>query len=261
LNENFNSQGTPAGWTTINNSVGGSINGGGPDSAAWILRPDGYHYTAVFLNPTFHSNDLSQFYLSNSDAQGDDIPSPVTNTILQMPSISTIGHPNVTLQFYHNFWSAGIPDSAMVEASVDGINWTRVYLEHFDDEFQYGAPDAFVQQTVNLDAYANSPNLRLRFHYRSSWGFYWALDNVKITGSGTSTCSSNNWEGSVSTAWENPANWSCGTVPDANTIVNINPGKPNYPVVNSVATCKKLNSFAGASITIHTGFRLDIVGP
>ncbi len=171
-----------------------------------------------------------------------------------------MGHPNVTLQFYHNFWSAGPADSAMVEASVDGINWARVYLEHFNNEFQIGTSTAFVQQNVNLNAYSNIANLRLRFRYRASWGFYWALDNAKITGSGTSTCPSNNWEGLVSNAWENPANWSCGTVPDANTIVNINPGKPNYPVVNSIATCKALNSFTGASITINTGFRLDIIG-
>ncbi|MEO7482496.1 MAG: hypothetical protein ABIT81_01965 [Ferruginibacter sp.] len=263
LNENFNSPGTPAGWTLINNSTGGDIinGGGGPDSAAWMLRADGYQYNSVFLNPIFHSNDLSQFYLSNSDAQGDDNPSPITNTIIQLPSISTNGHPNVTLQFYHNFWSAGPADSAMVEASIDGINWTRVYLENFNSEFQIGAADAFVQQSVNLDAFSNISNLRLRFHYKASWGFYWALDNVKITGSGTGTCSSNNWEGIVSNVWENPANWSCGTVPDVNTVVYINSGKPNYPVVNSMASCKTLYSYSGSAVTINTGFTLIITGP
>lgn len=263
LDENFNGPGTPSGWTLINNSSGGdlTLGGGGPDSAAWMLRADGYAYASTFITPTFHSNDLSKFYLSNSDAQGDDNPSPVTNTIMQLPSISTVGHPGVTLEFYHNFWSAGPNDSAIVEASADGITWAQVFLENYATEFQVGDPDAFVHQTVSLSTFTNIPNLRLRFHYRARYGFYWALDNVKITGSGSSTCTTNNWEGTVSTAWENSANWSCGSVPDVNTVVNINAGKPNYPIISSMATCKTLNAFSATSITIQTGFSLNIVGP
>ena len=73
-------------------------------------------------------------------------------------------------------------------------------------------------------------------------------------------CNINYWNGSVSTAWENPANWSCGAVPDANTAVDISSPKPNYPVVNSLATCKSLNVSAGVSVTIVAGFRLEIAG-
>lgn len=73
-------------------------------------------------------------------------------------------------------------------------------------------------------------------------------------------CSINYWNGSVSTAWENPANWDCGAVPDANTPVDISAPKPNYPVISSMATCKSLNTSSGASVIIISGFQLDIVG-
>ncbi len=40
----------------------------------------------------------------------------------------------------------------------------------------------------------------------------------------SSNCRTNHWTGSVSSDWENPANWSCGKLPDANTDVVINSG-------------------------------------
>ncbi|MEO6233110.1 MAG: M12 family metallo-peptidase [Ferruginibacter sp.] len=73
-------------------------------------------------------------------------------------------------------------------------------------------------------------------------------------------CSINYWTGAASAAWENPANWSCGNIPDATTNVIIGPGKPNNPEVKSMATCKSLHNVSGTSIIIFTGFNLDIVG-
>jgi hypothetical protein len=74
------------------------------------------------------------------------------------------------------------------------------------------------------------------------------------------SCDLNNWTGAISTAWENPYNWSCGTIPGANTEVRIDAGKPNYPVVGSNAICKSMYNSSGTSIKILAGFRLDVVG-
>lgn len=73
-------------------------------------------------------------------------------------------------------------------------------------------------------------------------------------------CTINSWNGSVSTAWENPANWSCGVVPDANTPVDISAPRPNYPVIRSMAACKSLTTSAGVTVTVVTGFKLNITG-
>ena len=68
------------------------------------------------------------------------------------------------------------------------------------------------------------------------------------------------WKGSVSTAWENTANWFCGILPDANTDVIIKSGAANYPIINSNAVCRSLSATTETSIMIKTGFNLLITG-
>jgi hypothetical protein len=58
------------------------------------------------------------------------------------------------------------------------------------------------------------------------------------------------WNGSVSTAWETAANWSCNLVPDANTDVIINSGSV---VVHSNATVKSLWLKTGVNFTVMPG--------
>ncbi|HQE37619.1 MAG TPA: hypothetical protein PL022_11465, partial [Limnochordia bacterium] len=91
VSENFN--GTTHSFTAINNSTGGT-----PADAAWTLRPDGYYYSYT----TFHSNDNSQFIMSNSDDQGS---GGTTNTELISPEFSTVGLDSLVLDFYHYFRS------------------------------------------------------------------------------------------------------------------------------------------------------------
>ena len=59
----------------------------------------------------------------------------------------------------------------------------------------------------------------------------------------------NTWTGAAGTAWENPANWSCGSVPDANTDVIINGGTVT---VNSNTVIRTL-FIASANMTIAPG--------
>lgn len=68
------------------------------------------------------------------------------------------------------------------------------------------------------------------------------------------------WTGDIDTDWANSGNWSCGVVPDENTDVVINPGLINYPVLESNGTCRSISAKPGTSVTITTGFNLDIKG-
>ena len=67
------------------------------------------------------------------------------------------------------------------------------------------------------------------------------------------------WLGATNAAWENPANWSCGQLPDANTDVVLIAGKPNYPVLNSNVSVRSLEVRPGSSLNVNTGFKLTIV--
>ncbi len=64
------------------------------------------------------------------------------------------------------------------------------------------------------------------------------------------------WVGAVSNAWENPANWSCNTLPDNNTDVYINFGTP---VLNSNTSIRSLQVNPTANLTINTGKVLSIL--
>ncbi len=68
------------------------------------------------------------------------------------------------------------------------------------------------------------------------------------------------WIGSADIAWENSANWSCGSLPDGNTDVIIKATAPRFPEVNSNAFCRSLLLQYGASILVHTGFQLNTTG-
>lgn len=253
INENFNGAGTPAGWININNSTGGNM-----AVASWTLRADGYSYSSNIVSPPeiFHSNDHSQFYLSNSDSQEGDI----TATILQSPPFNTVGYPYITLNFYHYFWEYA-NDSGIVEVSTNNLSWTRVATYKYPEESREGSSNSFVQKTIDLSGFSGNPVLHVRFRYYAEFGYYWALDNVSVSGALTMPCVVNYWEGTINTAWENPSNWSCGIIPGAGTTVYINAGKPNYPIIGSMATCKSLIAAPGASVQVAGGYKLDITGP
>ncbi len=68
------------------------------------------------------------------------------------------------------------------------------------------------------------------------------------------------WIGISDSAWENPANWSCNSIPDENTDVIIDLSAPNYPTVNSNASCRSLDVASGVAVTINAGFVLRIKG-
>lgn len=61
------------------------------------------------------------------------------------------------------------------------------------------------------------------------------------------------WNGTTDSGWENPANWSCGTLPDANTDVIINPGVTNFPEINTAGICRSLTAKPGVNVTVKTG--------
>ncbi|MBL7738961.1 MAG: metallophosphoesterase [Chitinophagaceae bacterium] len=70
----------------------------------------------------------------------------------------------------------------------------------------------------------------------------------------------NTWVGKVSTAWENPQNWSCNTVPGEATDVIIDHGSPNTPVISSNVVIKSITTSRGVSVVVGAGFTLRLTG-
>jgi gliding motility-associated-like protein len=164
LAEDFNAA-TNA-WTTVNNSTGGT-----DALAAWTLQNSGYVYG---FYGTFSSNDASQFYLTNSDEQG---IGGSTDTELISPSFSTINFSNATLSFWHHFRAFG--DGVVQYSTNGGTVWTDIQSY----TSTVGTVNGFVQANIVLPAGAlNQANVKIRFKYLADWGYFWAIDNVSISG-------------------------------------------------------------------------------
>jgi YD repeat-containing protein len=67
------------------------------------------------------------------------------------------------------------------------------------------------------------------------------------------------WIGTVSTAWENPANWGCSKVPDGSTDVFINAGTPFQPIVSSNTSVRSMALEAAASWIVASGFEFKVL--
>ncbi|MFN6091649.1 MAG: beta strand repeat-containing protein, partial [Bacteroidota bacterium] len=224
LDENFNS--ATNNWTITNNSTLGT-----PALAAWTLTPNGYVYSGT----TFNSNDATQFYLSNSDAQGS---GSTTNTILESPSFSTAGLSSASLSYFNYYNDYDTKDSIRVLISTDGgTTWARIYLATTDA----GTSTGFANQVISLNSYLGFSNVKIRFNYCAVWGYQWAIDNVKVTGTYTTPpAPSYAWSSSplgFSSAIANPTNIN-QSVNTTYTVVATN----SYGCTSS--TSKTINNFS-----------------
>ena len=172
LSQNFNSGIAP--WT-VNNTGTTSASGLAP----WQPQPNGYTY----LGTTFNSPDATQFAICNADAGGS---GTFTSTRMTSPIFSLVGYTAATLTFqhYYNRWASG-DVSVNIEISTNGgVSWT-VINNYFSAGVGAGTSTAFATATWPLTAYLGNANCQIRFNYQSTWGFYWAIDNVLITGTPT----------------------------------------------------------------------------
>ncbi|WP_285270303.1 T9SS type A sorting domain-containing protein [Kaistella rhinocerotis] len=169
-------------WDPITNPwiIHTEITGTEIDAARWWLYNDGdmdFDGTEVF-----HSNDNSAFAMVDSNMSGyfnDEMESSLISppmSFLDYNSAST----NITFTFYHYFRQfTSFPDSdAYVEITTDGVTWTT--LRHYNSTV--GTRNNFALETINLNAYKGIPYVQIRFRYHAFWEWYWAVDNISITG-------------------------------------------------------------------------------
>jgi hypothetical protein len=67
------------------------------------------------------------------------------------------------------------------------------------------------------------------------------------------------WNGNVNKIWNNPANWSCGIVPDGYTDVIIGALSLNYPEVSANISVRSLTIKQGSMVSVKPGFMITIV--
>ncbi|OYU80687.1 MAG: hypothetical protein CFE23_08165 [Flavobacterium sp. BFFFF1] len=107
------------------------------------------------------------------------------NSYMATPSFNTTGMTSCVLTFdsfygsWYSDWFVG------VQVTVDnGANWSTLV------NYTGNAPDnghSRQNMTINLDAYTNQPDVKVRFFYGTNGGYVWNIDNVQIEGFASNT--------------------------------------------------------------------------
>jgi hypothetical protein len=70
----------------------------------------------------------------------------------------------------------------------------------------------------------------------------------------------NTWKGTLNNDWFNPANWSCGSVPDQYTDVIVPGNLINYPLVSANTAVRSIKNYNQSTVTLSAGVNLKITG-
>ena len=175
--ENFNG-GTYPGWTATDAPTS-------PLISNWIIPSAPFNDasgSATFTN--FTTVNGGGFAYANADAGGS---GTTTNTILNSAVFSTTNATSsiVTFENLFRYYSFGDIKAAVEITSNGGSTWT-VLKDYVSLAANQGGVINNAQSTVNESisipvAFLNQPTVRLRFNYVSSFGFFWIIDNVKVT--------------------------------------------------------------------------------
>ena len=166
-----------------------------------------------------------------------DATSGTTNTIITSPSFSTIGFTDATLTFnqYYHYYSADT--NVTVDYSIDGgTTWTTMLNQAGADAGSTSWSSLTPSTTVAFPTAAiGQPDVMLRWNYNSTWGWYWAIDNISVQGTPILSYA---WAG-VSGA----TGLSCTTC-DTTTIIPAAAGINTYSVSTSYLGCASSATFA-----------------
>lgn len=105
------------------------------------------------------------------------------NALTMSAAINTYNYTSLALSFrqYYRYYNFDAPDRAIIEVNTDGDLdgvWTAIQTYTSTQ----GTATNFATVNINLSAYINQPNLRVRFRYYSGWNYGWNVDDIRITG-------------------------------------------------------------------------------
>ena len=222
MTENFN--GSVSGWTA--NSVGSgtwqivsSLNIGGGNQI---------------------SNGGSKFYVSDMRSVNN------TSTLTRDAFIDTRGYQSVKLTFNH-YYRDNNSSVATVRWSPDGTNWSDLnILATYDGP--YGSSTSFTPAIVYLPV--GKPKVYIQFSYEAKKDYYWAIDDVVITGEPQSVADIL-WTSSTS-SWTSTLKDPTGVSPAETTTYTVTYTDPNTGCSGSASTL--VSVYPTPDATIHADY-------
>ena len=172
LDESFEGSFPPSGWTVTDNVGEGHV---------WQQDdPEGHPNNT---GGTGHFADINSDYYGSGNHQ---------DTSLVSPSIDLTNDSSAVLTFQTDY--NGFPgQTADVDLSTDGgQTWTTVW-EHTSDSVPGPA-----LETVPIPTAGGHSNAEIRFHFISTWGWWWQVDDVKVVSQSCDPIAGGLVEGNVS---------------------------------------------------------------
>jgi len=167
LYADFNDGQIPTGWV-----------GGGPEPDYWFIDT---FYDGLDATP-----GGKPYLIADSDYYGGVHGTTNTHTwSIETAPFSTAGMTSINLSFleYFRSWNGDgdVFDETATAEVWDGTAWHEV-LKHTEAGGDVGGWGAAASKNIAIpDAYAN-PAMKLRFKYIGGFDYWWALDNIKVTG-------------------------------------------------------------------------------
>lgn len=169
----------------------------------------------------------SPYMQAAPDATGAGI---TTTTRVESPSFSLAGYTTANLSFNQYFQQFVADITVQVEYSIDGGGSWVPFINQLGvttgvTSWVASTPTTTIAMPA---ATLNQPDVRLRWNYSSTFGWYWAIDNIRVSGTPTLTY---NWAG-----LSGASGLSCTTC-DMATITPAVSGLNSYTVSTTNAGC------------------------
>ncbi len=215
----------------------------GQQSVHAIYKPDNTLYTSWVQNFTVYYSASWWYY----------------TVILPVPATTGTWRYEITYNGTQKISTYFAVNSSYVVVCPGNFNLLTSNLSGTAYQWQVNAGSGFTNIFDNSDyAGTGTKQLQLKNLPSSFYGYqYRCIVNNFSPSDAISLKFISYWNGSVSKAWEDPANWTCGNIPDANTDVVIQ-SSSNTPEVNSMATCRSTIVNPGTTIKVKAGYKLNI---
>jgi hypothetical protein len=143
----------------------------------WTITTNADTIPVTTLSPAVFTSVNNGFAFINSDAQGN---AGVQNSNMTYTgSIDCSAYSNVSIVFEQSYRT--YLDTRIIRVSNDGgIIWTDFVVTDGTEPTAQNSPNPDVF-SINISSVAgNQPNVKVQINYQGNWGWYWAIDDMKI---------------------------------------------------------------------------------
>jgi len=226
FSEDFSDGSLPNCWTIVDNQGNGQV---------WQFNnPANRTINTATASNGFAILDSDNYGVGNSQ-----------NADLITPSLDLSSYTSVNLTFQHYYYHY-TGSSANLSYSINGgSTWTTIQT------WTASTANAATFSQDLTSQVAGQSNVRFRWKYTGSYGWYWAVDDISITGTGP-----NHWTGATSDAWNVASNWSNSVVPTGTEPALIAAGADNWPEYTGNLT---IGSDCG-NLTLASGTQMTVTG-